>query len=370
MSTEHRTRPPAAAGQRPGPGEQPSSGAPVRRQVVKFSFFKVDPAWRALPADVRAAHKRAFCEAVDAMSDRLQVRSYSVVGTRGDADFLLWQIGESLDDIQELHSRLLGSPLGPYLSMPYSYLAMTRASQYVSPEEATSRLHLHPADSKYFFVYPFVKTREWYQLPLEERQEMMNEHIRIGRKYPSVKLNTTYSFGLDDQEFVVSFETDNPADFLDLVMELREARTSLYTLRDTPIFTCISLSLRDTLETLGIGGTSDTMLAAPAAGVNGWAPAARLSELPEGSAKLVYVSGEQVALFHSGGRVYAAGNRCPHANGPLADGKVADGTVTCPLHGSCFSLATGEPLSGPTSRPLKLYDVLVEGDDILVAKRP
>src|SRR5438093_8062761 len=109
---------------------------------------------------------------------------------------------------------------------------------------------LHPRDSKYLFVYPFVKTREWYRLPLDHRQTMMDEHIRIGRKYPSVKLNTTYSFGLYDQEFVVSFESDEPADFLDLVMELREARTSLYTLRDTPIFSCLAMGLTETLDSL------------------------------------------------------------------------------------------------------------------------
>jgi chlorite dismutase len=85
---------------------------------------------------------------------------------------------------------------------------------------------------------------------------MMNEHIRIGHTYPSVKLNTTYSFGLDDQEFVVAFETDKPADFVDLVMELREAESSLYTQRDTPIFTCIAQSLPDVLESLGGASTA------------------------------------------------------------------------------------------------------------------
>ncbi len=88
------------------------------------------------------------------------------------------------------------------------------------------------------FVYPFVRTREWYSRTPDQRQEMMDEHIRIGTKYRSVKLHTTYSFGLDDQEFVVAFETDNPADFLDLVQELRETKASSYTLRDTPMFTC------------------------------------------------------------------------------------------------------------------------------------
>jgi NAD(P)H-dependent nitrite reductase small subunit len=257
--------------------------------------------------------------------------------------------------------------MGPYLSLPHSFLAMTRRSQYVSPEEGSARLHLHPAESKYFFVYPFVKTREWYQLPQEERQAMMDEHIRVGRKYPSVKLNTTYSFGLDDQEFVVSFETDEPADFLDLVMELREAKTSLYTLRDTPIFTCISMSLADTLNSLGESAGSATTAPAPS---SDWTRVASTSDVPDGTTKLVYVAGEQVALFRAGERFYALANRCPHANGPLADGTIMHDTgrpsVACPLHESRFDLETGEPLRGPTNRPAKAYAVLVEGDSVLV----
>jgi len=81
--------------------------------------------------------------------------------------------------------------------------------------------------------------------------DAMDEHIRIGSKYRSVKLHTTYSFGLDDQEFVVAFETDYPSDFLDLVQELRETKASSYTLRDTPMFTCRQRTLSECLEALG-----------------------------------------------------------------------------------------------------------------------
>ena len=342
-----------------------ASDPPLRRQVVKFTFFQVDPAWRLLDDSEREAGKQALIAAVDSMSDRLQIRAYSVVGMRGDADFLLWQIGEDMSDVQTLHARILGTPMGAYLSTPYSYLAMTRPSQYVSPEEAAERLHLHPADSKYFFVYPFVKTREWYQLPLEERQGMMNEHIRVGRKYPSVKLNTTYSFGLDDQEFVVSFETDEPSDFLDLVMELREAKTSLYTLRDTPIFTCISMSLRDALETLG---TTGDIAGLPSASEEEWVRVAVEGEVADGASKLVYFKGEQVALLNAGGKLYAIGNRCSHANASLADGSLDGTTVTCPLHSSQFDLATGEPRGGPTNRPVKTYRVKLEDGSVFLAR--
>ena len=79
----------------------------------------------------------------------------------------------------------------------------------------------------------------------------MDEHIFIGNKYPSVKLNTSYSFGIDDNEFVVAFETDYPSDFVDLVMDLRETQGSLYVKEDTPIFTCIAQSLEDAVNSLG-----------------------------------------------------------------------------------------------------------------------
>lgn len=347
--------------------ESPSPQSKGSRQVVKFSFYRVDPAWRGLPPEYRDRGKRELREAIEAFSARLQTRAYSVVGMRGDADILLWQIGDSLEDIQQLASAINGTALGPHLAMPYSFLAMTRRSVYMSSEEGGRRLELHPTDSKYFFVYPFVKTREWYQLALEERQKMMDDHIRIGRKYPSVKLNTTYSFGLDDQEFVVSFETDEPADFLDLVMELREAKTSLYTLRDTPIFTCVAMDVRQTLDTLdGSANVTNPVFPRSLNGV-GWTPVCSLEDLTEGSTKVVYAGGEQIALFNVGGAIYAVANRCSHANGPLAEGAMEGTTTTCPYHGSRFELTTGEPLCGPASRPLSRFEVRIEDGQVHVA---
>ena len=95
-----------------------------------------------------------------------------------------------------------------------------------------------------------MKTREWYRLPQDERWRIMQEHIRIGKEYPSVDLNTSYSFGLDDQEFVVAFEGDDPARFLDLVQRLRTTEASSYTLRDTPTFTCVACSVERALNAL------------------------------------------------------------------------------------------------------------------------
>jgi len=226
-----------------------------KRQYVNFAFYKVDPAWRRLPEEERSRGKQEFARVVEEFSSKIIVIPYTTVGIRGDCDFMLWRIGYEVELFQEMTSKLLATGLGKYLTSPYSYLSMTKRSIYVDHHvhdgQESRRLHIVPGKSKYIFVYPFVKKREWYLLTKTARQGMMDEHIEIGHKYPSVKLNTTYSFGLDDQEFVVAFETDKPEDFLDLVMELRNAEASRYTERDTPIFTCLMKSLKEMLETLG-----------------------------------------------------------------------------------------------------------------------
>jgi chlorite dismutase len=216
------------------------------RHFVKYTFLRVDPAWRRLERDQRAQDKREFVAACEDFSEGHLLRAFSLVGTRGDADLMLLSQAENLDRIHEFHVVLAQSGLMKWCSIPYSFLAMTKPSEY--SEE--SRLEVRPAHGKYLFVYPFVKTRAWYALPAEQRWTIMQEHIRVGREYPSVDLNTSYSFGLDDQEFVVAFETDNPADFLDLVQKLRTTESSSYTLRDTPTLTCISCSVERALGAL------------------------------------------------------------------------------------------------------------------------
>ncbi|MGH7215001.1 MAG: chlorite dismutase family protein, partial [Tepidisphaeraceae bacterium] len=211
-----------------------------------YTFLKVDPAWRRLDDAERGRDKREFLAACeDFASDRL-LRSFSLVGTRGDADMMLLTQATNLERIHEFHVVLAQSGLMKWCETPYSYLALTKPSEY-SDE---SRLEVRPAHAKYLFVYPFVKSREWYLLPLERRQEIMDVHIKVGNEFPSVKLNTTYSFGLDDQDFVVAFETDEPKDFLDLVMKLRETQSSVYTVRDTPIFTCVQMPVEEILQQL------------------------------------------------------------------------------------------------------------------------
>ncbi len=87
-------------------------------------------------------------------------------------------------------------------------------------------------------MYPMVKTREWYTLSGEERGRIMREHVAVGQKYPRIRINTSYSYGIDDQDFVVAFDSDYPQEFVDLVGRLRYTEASLYTQRDTPMFAC------------------------------------------------------------------------------------------------------------------------------------
>ncbi len=243
----------------PGAAPHPTTtatSAPTVRQYIRYLFYKARPSWRQLSTGQRDAARTELLVALEPFAERLPVlRAYSTLGTRADADFLLWMVTEHLEDFQELHAGVLRSPMGAHLDTPYSYLAMTKRSQYVDrhehPDSEGRRTRIRPTGRKYLFVYPMVKKRPWYRLSLEERQQAMDEHIRVGHEFPRVKINTSYSFGLDDQEFVVAFETDYPADFLDLVEKLRGGAASAYTERETPIFTCVAGSIAEVLELLG-----------------------------------------------------------------------------------------------------------------------
>jgi chlorite dismutase len=243
----------------PGAAQLPTQAPmPTVRQYIRYLFYKARTGWRRLSPDQRDAARTDLLAALEPFAERLPVlRAYSTLGTRADADFLLWMVTERLEDFQELQAAVLRSPMGAHLDTPYSYLAMTKRSQYVDRHEHADgdgegrRTRIRPTGRRYLFVYPMVKKRPWYRLSLEERQRAMDEHIRVGHEFPRVKINTSYSFGLDDQEFVVAFETDYPADFLDLVEKLRGGEASAYTERETPIFTCVAGSVAEVLELLG-----------------------------------------------------------------------------------------------------------------------
>jgi chlorite dismutase len=219
-----------------------------RGQYVAYTFYRVDPAWRRLPVEERIAGTEAFADAVDDWTGRMDsLRVYSMTGVRSDCDFFLWKITERYDDLGELGGELNGTPLAGWLETPYSYLATTKPSQYT---QARKPRRVIPKGSTYLVVYPFVKVRPWYALPEEERQRAMDEHMEIGHRFGTITNHTTYSFGIDDQEFMTAFECEEPADFMHLMLTLRESEASRYTERDTPIFVGRHVAIREALDEL------------------------------------------------------------------------------------------------------------------------
>lgn len=236
-------------------GEGRDGGAEPR-QFVKYTFYKIFPDWRHLIADVKKTQKAEFSALLHELDDEIVLRCYSNVGLRADTDFMLWAIDPRLETFRDMAQRIFSTELGYYLDTTYSYLAATRPSEYFRGSTAGSEERAEtkalPKGNRYLFVYPFWKKREWYSLPFDRRQEIMRDHFKLGHKHPNVKIHTAYSFGLDDPEFVLSFEADEPLDFLDLVMELRPSEASKYTERETPIFSCILSTPEQMLDALGM----------------------------------------------------------------------------------------------------------------------
>lgn len=349
----------------------------IGRQVVKYTFYKLDaPAFLRLPEHKQRDAKLDFIDTVRGFNRRMLLRSYSLVGMRQDVDCLLWTVAEDVEAFQQLDTAIRNTALGPYLTVSRSYLSGTKRSMYdislpEEEEEPEERIRIEPSDQKYLFVYPFIKTRAWYALSAEERQAMITEHIRIGRKYPEIRLNTTYSYGIDDQEFVVAFEGDDPHRFVDLVNDLRFTEASMYTLVDTPMHIAVAMSLPAMMDTLG-GAQVHDLVDDDVTEVGGWLPVAQEDELAPDSALRVYYGTEQVALFRTNGHLYALNNRCPHARGPLCDGTLhQEGdslAVRCPWHEAYFSLESGEALSGPSPRGVEPYQVKVEDGTVYIAR--
>jgi chlorite dismutase len=233
----------------------------AERTFVKFTFLKIDPAWQRRDAEARAQDKRELLAACEDYATDRPLRAYSTVGTRGDTDLLIVSQSPHLRDIHSFHVVLAQSGLAKWATIPHSYLAMTKPSPY---SDAETRQELLTSKYRYAFIYPMDKKRGWYQLEPGERRRIMTDHIETGRRYPQITINTAYSFGIDDQEFVVSFECDEPGDFLDLVNELRTTESSSWTLRDTPIFSCVAMSVGQALDALDGAATSRSAPPIPA----------------------------------------------------------------------------------------------------------
>jgi chlorite dismutase len=222
---------------------------------LNFSFYKVDPKWRWLNEIGKDEAAKEFSSLVEVANTKMKVRTYSTVGLRKDIDFMLWIISDSIEKIQILASKIYSTVFGKYIELSMTYLSLYHTSIYSdNSNKAIPGFMIDESKSqsmKYVVVYPFTKSREWYLLPYEERKKMMNEHIMIGRKFPQIRLNTSYSFGLDDHDFMLAFETNDLMSFQNLIIQLRETQVSRYVVKDTPMVVCIHKNIEDIVKSLG-----------------------------------------------------------------------------------------------------------------------
>ena len=226
------------------------------RQIVSFSFYKLQPAWRQLPAAQRGEHRRQFAEALARWNICGSMRAvcYSTVGTRADCDFMLWRICYTLAELQQMTTELFSTDLGAYLSPAHSLLGMTRRSRYMISHERHKQVDLraiHPGEHKYLFLHPLVKSPQWYMLDPDQRQIIVNEQIKVLGEYPHIKMNVVYSYGMDDQDFILAFETDSPESYMDMALDMRETESHRYNQRNWPHFTCVRCTADEMLERLG-----------------------------------------------------------------------------------------------------------------------
>jgi chlorite dismutase len=213
-----------------------------------FSFFKVDPKWRWM-ADLAKEESAKEVENIINNSG-IMFRSYSNLGLRDDTDFLFWFAAKTIDEIQLVIEKLYKTVFGKYIIPSKTYLSCTRPSLYVQEQKAHGFV-IGDESKKHVIVYPFTKTREWYHLDKEKRQMIMDEHIEISKKYPQVVLNTTYSFGIHDEDFMLAFEVDDIRDFQNLIMDLRESEVSKYVQNDIPMIVSVKKDIIPLIISLG-----------------------------------------------------------------------------------------------------------------------
>jgi len=230
--------PPAAGGDHSKKRIQVSLG------FISFQCWKIDNAWRRLDAATKKAHVEEFAAACEkARAGLMHFASFSTAALKADVDFMLWSKSKALDDLHAPGLAQRGTELSKWMTLSHNYVAMLKGSPYESEDKIFRPEEFY----KFLFIYPFVKTRPWYNLPLEERMRIMRAHIEKSGPYPMVKINTSYSFGIDDQDFVVAFESNEADKFVNLVQDLRETESSLYTERDTPMHVGVQMPLKEIL---------------------------------------------------------------------------------------------------------------------------
>lgn len=217
---------------------------------VQALALGLDPAWRRLPDAERCEESQTFVQAVE-RAPGVTTYCYSMIGLHSGADLLIWRLCPSLEGLEEAAAAALRTGLGRWLSVAESLLGVIQPSQYVKRPTSQEQSLFSGERSRYLVVYPFTKSADWYLLGKEARQGIMNEHMRVGHDYPQVRQLLANSFGVDDQDFLVAYETDDLVAFGQLVRALRGTESRRSTVRDTPILAGIHRPLAEITRLLG-----------------------------------------------------------------------------------------------------------------------
>jgi chlorite dismutase len=226
----------------------------IEKQFVNFLFLRVNPEWRKFDTATKSRFKAEFERVYDEFASDFLLFSYSLVGFDSKADLMIWRIGRSLDLVQEMTARLYRTELGSYLETVDNYLSITKKMMFVSGDDTVlpnDRSRVVAGAGKYHFVYPCGKHAEWYKKSGEERDALIEQNYMVGQKFQNIRIHLTHAFGFSEQEYLISFETDEPKDFLALAEELREMPASKFTLRGMPVYTCRRRSMSACLDALG-----------------------------------------------------------------------------------------------------------------------
>ena len=210
-----------------------------------YLFFDLDSKFYQLSEKDRASQKRAFVSILLAKESMI-IESYATLGLKTKTTFMLWVRGKDPDSIQELVRDIARSQFGASLQLSYSFFGIARESKYSGRHGKPEQTMQNFSDRMpYFIVYPFTKTTQWHQMSFEDRRQIMGEHVKVGLCYETIRQCLLYSYGIDDYEFVVSYETTDLVKFQDLVVDMRQTKSRLYTQTDIPIFTCIHKPIKD-----------------------------------------------------------------------------------------------------------------------------
>lgn len=234
---------------------EPEQFPQIEKQFVNFMFFRVNPEWRKLNKETKKVFKSEFQKIFKEFGEELLLFPYSLVGFDSKADLMFWRVGTSLDSIQDMTAKLYRTNLGSFLETADNYLSVTRKMMFVPPgagsDNLEDRFHVIAGEKRYHFLYPCTKQSDWYDKTEEERDNLIKENFMVGQKFPNIRIHLTHAFGFSEQEYLISFETDEPKDFLALAEELRRTPASKFSMRGMPIYTCRQRSLAECLDSLG-----------------------------------------------------------------------------------------------------------------------